>query len=276
MFLSAGAIAGLVSTLALQPLDVLKTRLQESTTPASLPTIINDILLKKGDWRVLWRGTTASLLRNVPGTAAYFWLLEKLRLKMQTIPPTKNCDVSLRDGLAGGVARASIGFVMMPLTVLKVRMESSMTAKLSSLQVTSNLYRIEGVRGFFRGYLATMARDAPHAAIYVSTYHRVKKRMMKIGYKSSSLINSAVAGLVAGVAASTATHPFDVLKTHVQLGVGNVCNSRGFSAPPFPKWRVLWQGYGTRLTRKTLSSALTWTVYEIVLDIRRSNKRMQT
>lgn len=57
--LGAGAIAGLSACLLLQPLDLVKTRLQEPTDLKSsrrIPSIIRDVIRQHGITG-LWRGT---------------------------------------------------------------------------------------------------------------------------------------------------------------------------------------------------------------------------
>lgn len=77
--------------------------------------------------------------------------------------------------------------------------------------------------------------------------------------------------MVAGACSTTLTQPFDLIKTRVQLdpakypnmftAIRTVLNEEGL--------RGLFVGGGIRLMRKTLSSAVTWTIYEEL-----ANKRL--
>ena len=69
---------------------------------------------------------------------------------------------------------------MMPITVLKVRYESSLYAYSSLTSASADILRREGWRGFFAGYGATAIRDAPYAGIYVVFYERCKKELGRI------------------------------------------------------------------------------------------------
>ena len=66
----AGAFSGTCSTVLLQPLDLIKTRLQQS--PGS--TILNEVhyVLQTDGARGFWTGVTPSLWRTVPGIGFYF------------------------------------------------------------------------------------------------------------------------------------------------------------------------------------------------------------
>ena len=58
----------------------------------------------------------------------------------------------------------------MPVTVLKVRFESSLYQYRTLPSAAKLMIRNEGVRGFFAGYGATAIRDAPYAGLYVLFY----------------------------------------------------------------------------------------------------------
>jgi solute carrier family 25 protein 38 len=62
--------------------------------------------------------------RNVPGSAMYFFALAEIRSALSKTHTTgKNPLQSWDNLLAGAAARGSVGFVMMPVTVVKIRYE---------------------------------------------------------------------------------------------------------------------------------------------------------
>src|SRR5262249_977157 len=80
-----------------------------------------------------------TILRNVPGTSLYFATLDRLRSAM--LGTWHNALLVSLDGkrlthcgnlLLGAVSRASVGFVLMPVTVLKVRFEVCSSGALSA------------------------------------------------------------------------------------------------------------------------------------------------
>ena len=78
-----------------------------------------------------------------------------------------------------------------------------------------SIIKEQGIRGLFAGYGATMLRDAPYAGLYVLFYEQFKQ----LG-KHSSLETSMVhlgSGMMAGFLATSLVHPFDVLKTRIQV-----------------------------------------------------------
>ena len=84
-----------------------------------------------------------------------------------------------------------------------------------------------------------------------------------------TLALNVACGLAAGFAATLATQPFDLVKTRIQL------QPRAYPSTLAAARRVLadegpagfFRGMFPRLMRKTLSSAMTWAIYEEVVHI---------
>ena len=168
---------------------------------------------------------------------------------------------------------------MMPITVLKVRYESSLYAYTSLTGATRDIYRTTGLKGFFAGFGATAVRDAPYAGLYVLFYEQSKRRLSALATKiesaddassSQKLSSSTSAGInfLSGVAAAglgtTITNPFDAIKTRIQLMPNTYTNlvQAGKKMLHEEGVRSLFDGLGIRIVRKAVSSALAWTVYE--------------
>jgi solute carrier family 25 protein 38 len=162
----------------------------------------------------------------------------------------------------------------MPLTVLKVRYESTLYRYTSLSSAARDIARREGLRGFFAGYGATAIRDAPYAGLYVLFYEQSKRRLsalfpsdVKAGSdmptQHAAGINFA-SGVFSGTVCSIISNPFDAVKTRIQLQPGQYRNmvQAGRRMIAEEGVRALWDGLALRMSRKALSSALAWTVYE--------------
>ena len=194
--------------------------------------------------------------------------------------------------LSGALARASVGIILMPVTVLKVRFESSLYASYGSLfSAAQSIARTEGLRGFFAGTGATMVRDAPYAGIYVCFYEWAKtvvSSSSSVFSGSSSAIDSVenrdgkplnpaitsfVSGALAASAATAFTTPPDAVKTRLQLRpqeYGNMWTTAKKMVAD-EGWKSLFDGLTLRMARKAMSSAIAWTVYEEI--VRKGNAR---
>jgi len=191
--------------------------------------------------------------------------------------------------LTGALARASAGVIMSPVTVLKVRYESSYYAYTSLFGAAKDVLARDGPKGFFAGFGATAVRDAPYAGLYVLFYEESKVRLGRLagntnaaeregavrasGTVAAPTINFA-SGVVAAVSATAVTNPFDAIKTRLQLmpaKYGNMVQAARMMVHE-GGWRSLFDGLMLRMGRKALSSALAWTVYEEL--IRRAEEKM--
>jgi solute carrier family 25, member 38 len=132
----------------------------------------------------LWRGTVPTILRNVPGVSIYFYSLSWIRQSLipQATRATRSSEyVTLVNVSAGILARAGAGFVLMPISVIKVRFESNLYNYKSLAEASADIFKKEGGRGFFSGYGATALRDAPQAGIQLALYEGTKSLLGGIG-----------------------------------------------------------------------------------------------
>jgi len=166
---------------------------------------------------------------------------------------------------------------MMPITILKVRFESSLYSYNSLFTASRDIFRTEGVKGFFAGFGATAVRDGPYAGLYVLFYEQSKRRLSRLATKieetsgaSMKLSTSTSVGInfISGVSAAglgtTVTNPFDAIKTRIQLMPDRYGNTIQAAKKMFAEEgvRSFFDGLGIRIARKAMSSALAWTVYE--------------
>ena len=283
---AAGLGSGLSTSILLQPADLLKTRVQQSRSSSLLP-VLRSILASPHPIAKLWRGTTPSAIRTGFGSALYFTSLSALRqavannqakilgttsLSVTDIVTSSGSSVlpkltNAQNMVTGAVARTCAGFVMMPITVLKVRYESDMYAYRSMLSASKDIMRTEGARGFFSGFGATAIRDAPYAGLYVVFYEWVKKKLNATFETRTAVsgagINFSSGALAAGLATSI-TNPFDAVKTRLQLmprKYGNMVQATRIMLIE-DGMKSFFDGLALRMSRKALSSALAWTVYE--------------
>ncbi|XP_065574400.1 mitochondrial glycine transporter-like isoform X2 [Artemia franciscana] len=248
----------------LQPFDVLKTRLQDpgKHEPRSLFKVFTGLVKKEGI-SSLWRGTTPTLLRSVPGIAIYFTSLEIIE---GSFNPDRSSKIL--SFLASAFSRTTAGLAVMPFTVMKTRLESGKFTYSSILGGLGQIYRHEGLRGFTYGLLPTLLRDIPYSGIYYVLYNAFKSLAFGESHSTSKNISgNFLCGMVAGLTASTITHPPDVLKTYLQLEPKKYPSMK-LAIPVIYKEYGLFgffQGFVPRMLRRTFMAALSWSLYEEML-----------
>lgn len=263
--LAFGALSGFASCVLLQPFDLLKTRLQQldhRPSPATpvyqsrtqkLLGITRDIVRTQG-YQGLWRGTTPTVIRNVPGVALYFYSVSHLRhVASQRQIPLISVVVNANEAsagsstlaklsttgnlLTGAVARVSVGFILSPVTVVKARFESSNFSAATERTLLSSMREIRaqsGFRGFFQGFTATALRDAPYAGLYLALYEASKTNLSALsqGLGTGNWMVVSGSGLLAGTLATVITHPFDIIKTRMQTTPPEILHQIALSHNP--------------------------------------------
>ncbi|KAG8626119.1 hypothetical protein KVT40_006520 [Elsinoe batatas] len=299
----AGLSSGVTSAFLLQPADLLKTRVQQSQA-SSLTIALREILNGPHPVKSLWRGTTPSVIRTGAGSALYFGMLNQMRTyaaltsaaqkggsSTSALPKLSNTA----NLISGALARASAGFILSPVTVLKVRYESSFYQYTSLLGAAKDTLAKDGLKGFFAGFGATAVRDAPYAGLYVLFYEQSKARLSALTVRQNLTVSEAAtiresgprpsvaapginfaSGVVAAVGATAITNPFDAIKTRLQLmpsRYGNMVQAAKLMLSE-EGMASMFDGLALRMVRKGVSSALAWTVYEEL--IRRAEDRLAT
>ena len=109
-----------------------------------------------------WRGTWPTILRNVPGNALYFLILDSTRLRLRQFRWNLSSNQGLSDGMVnligGSASRAFAGALLMPFTVMKTRFESSKYNYTGVWNASRHILSQEGIRGLFTGLVATTLR----------------------------------------------------------------------------------------------------------------------
>lgn len=236
----------------------------------------------------LWRGTNATIIRNVPGVALYFTGLTKIRTLMASSPhfsvaqrkQTNSSSVlpklsSQGNLIAGALARSTVGFILNPFTILKARYESNLHSYSSLSSAFTSLVRA-GPSEMFRGFVPSALRDAPYAGLFVVFYESIKQESARYIPQDSAIASTGLhsfAAASAGAIATMVTHPFDVVKTKMQVRTEKKYHSLLQTVASILRQRGplgFFDGATLRMTRKVLSSAIGWAVYEGMLIFMRT------
>jgi len=173
----------------------------------------------------------------------------------------------------------------MPMTVIKTRYESGLFAYPSLFSAIKNLGRVEGLVGLTSGIVPTLLRDVPFSGLYLMFYTEFKsiaktfdnqnadaRNPPKLKYNSRHEVRNFVCGICAGLLACAITHPFDVLKTKIQISrsvqpmsavIKDVIKYEGLSG--------LLVGLSARMIRRSLMTALSWTLFEKFIAAKKTN-----
>ena len=169
----AGALSAIPTTGIMAPSERIKCLLQvqanevERGGKAKYSGMMDCArqLLKEGGMSSVYKGTVATLARDIPGTVAYFGMYEWSKreiMKMQGIDPDKG-QLSLPAVVtAGGLAGMACWTVGIPFDVIKSRYQTAPEGKYKGIvDVYRALIKEEGYAGLFRGLRPALMRAFP-------------------------------------------------------------------------------------------------------------------
>lgn len=265
-----GSASGFFSSFLLQPLDRLKTLSQQhAVRQTNAFRGAKEVVCSHGLFD-LWRGTTPTLLRVVPGVALYFGFFELGR------PLAVNAsNTHLANFILGSSSRALAASLLMPTTVIKARFESSVYRDASVFDAIKSVVRLCGFSGLYKGMVPTLLRDAPFSGLYL-VFYRQHLKMFKKSEQEYAPAVRFTCGVLAGFFACAVTQPFDIVKTHMQLYPKKFSSLAHVVYYLYEEGGIFafFNGFILRACRRTLMAALNWTIFDELFGLR--YRRTQT
>lgn len=280
----AGGLGGMAGVIAGHPLDTVRIRLQQprlvaSAAPTTATGLIKHIVSTEGTM-ALFKGMATPLatiaFQNAVAFQAYALFSRALT------DPTSREPLSYQNVALAGIAAGTIQTaILSPVDLIKIRLQiaTERRAQRSPLQssplgLARNIVRREGIRGLYRGWAATVIRDAPSHAVYFGTYEYMRE-LLHPGCRTDgqeSLSTMLVSGGLAGSMSWLCCYPLDVVKSRLQAQCAG-------GAPPKYKGimdcirtsareegnQVFWRGLGPSLARAFLVNGAIFSAYELSL-----------
>jgi len=164
---NSGALAGVLTTVVMVPGERVKCLLQvqhsgSNAVKYSGPMDVIKKLYSQGGITSIYRGTFATLLRDIPASGMYLMTYEYLKRvfagagSRDTLSPGATL-------LAGGMAGIANWSVCIPADVLKSRLQTAPEGKYPDgiRGVFREIMREEGPRALFKGFVPVMLRAFP-------------------------------------------------------------------------------------------------------------------
>ncbi|KAL9138736.1 MAG: hypothetical protein Q9175_000002 [Cornicularia normoerica] len=212
--LIAGSIARVAAASVISPIEMLRTRMQASTSGSGAGVFAETLtglrtMVHSQGYTSLWRGLKLTMWRDVPFSGIYWWGYEAVRNRLadmrdpphsRTKPRSKSRDsvhhtaTFVDSFVAGGTSGAIASVITTPFDVGKTRQQvlhhepTKETVKVASTALRPeeqamprfiyHIWKEEGMAGLFRGWVPRMLKVAPACAIMISSYE-VGKKMAK-------------------------------------------------------------------------------------------------
>lgn len=157
----SGLVGGFASTLIVVPVDRIKIIMQnKETMTKSLFTP-----------RSLYKGFSITLFRETPGFGIYFSTYTKLT---ENFNQSKNLTKSFVFGSVSGIVS---WIFIYPSDLIKTKFQAVKTTQSTSsiIQVIKNIYKENGIRGYYSGFNLAIGRAIPlHGGVFLG-YEYSKK-----------------------------------------------------------------------------------------------------
>lgn len=285
--LVAGVTAGALSTLVLHPLDLIKIRFSVNDGTNKHPQY-NSIrgafirIVQREGVRGLYGGVTANLAGSASAWGFYFLFYNTIKIYEQKGDTNKSLG-PVNHMIAASEAGLLTLVLTNPIWVVKTRLclqydnarsggGAASAAEYSGMtDALAKIYRKEGVRGLYRGFVPGIF-GVSHGAIQFMAYDELKNcyndyrgvplatKMGTIAYLSFSSISKIIAVAV--------TYPYQVVRARFQDQYHSYasiwdCVHKIWA---HETWRGYYKGMGTNLLRVTPATMITFVTYEHVSE----------
>jgi solute carrier family 25 citrate transporter 1 len=266
----AGSSAGAVEIAITYPAEFAKTRTQLNSRLAAGQKIPFPPFGKQ--W---YAGCTTLIIGNSIKAGVRFVAFDQYKRILGNEDGTISGPMTVVSGFLAGATESLLAVT--PFESIKTQLiddRKQVNPRMKGFLHGSKLIaREQGIKGFFKGFVPTTARQAANSAVRFSAYTSLKQAAQSYvapGEKLGTLSTFAIGG-AAGVITVYATQPIDTVKTRMQSldAKGSYKNSIDCAVKIFKNEGVfkLWSGAVPRLGRLIFSGGIVFTMYEKTMEL---------
>ncbi|KAI5464799.1 mitochondrial carrier domain-containing protein [Mariannaea sp. PMI_226] len=223
-----GGISGMVATSVIQPVDMIKVRIQlagegTATGPKPTPLSVTRQIISSGKALDLYTGLSAGLLRQAVYTTARLGIFDTFMGKLSARAKAEGRSVGFSErataGLSAGALAAMVGN---PADLALIRMQSDGLKPVaqrknykSVIDALGSIAKGEGVAALWAGCAPTVVRAMALNFGQLAFFSEAKAQL-KANTDLSARTQTLTASAIAGFFASFFSLPFDFVKTRLQ------------------------------------------------------------
>lgn len=221
-----GGCAGMAATVCVQPLDLVKTRMQMSGVGSGKSAYRNTFhalssIISNEGFFAIYSGLSAGLLRQATYSTCrlgiYTSLFDYFSARQGKNP---NFVTKLGCAMTSGVLGSFVGT---PSEVCLIRMTSDGRLPVAERRNYTNvfnalirIYREEGLTALWRGAIPTMGRAAVVNGAQLASYSQTKQQILESGFLADGIFVHFLASMFSGFVTSVFSLPVDIIKTRIQ------------------------------------------------------------
>ncbi|XP_074653824.1 calcium-binding mitochondrial carrier protein SCaMC-2-like isoform X3 [Tubulanus polymorphus] len=274
--LVAGGSAGAVSRTCTAPLDRLKVLLQVHASKKNQLGIYSGFksMLREGGVKSLWRGNGVNVIKIAPESAMKFMAYEQVK---RLFRGDDNRDLQLYERfLSGSMAGAISQTIIYPMEVLKTRLALRKSGEYTGMfDCAKKIYKKDGLRVFYRGYIPNIIGIIPYAGIDLAIYETLKNYY--IAKHPDNADPGVMVLLACGTTSSTcgqlASYPLALVRTKLQAKVDSKASFVSLiktivkEEGPFG----LYRGLAPNFLKVAPAVSISYVIYEHVRKLLSSN-----
>uniref|UniRef100_A0A060T8Z6 ARAD1D14916p n=1 Tax=Blastobotrys adeninivorans TaxID=409370 RepID=A0A060T8Z6_BLAAD len=281
-----GSVAGGAGKIIEYPFDTVKVRLQSQpdTRPLQFKGPLDCLRQSLAQEGIigLYRGISSPIVGAAAENASLFWTYN-LAQKYLTPFGYGYMTTSL---LSGAISGAFTSYVLTPIELIKCKVQVQYMLEANNAynrptiwNMMVNVYRQEGISGFWRGQTGTLLRECGGSAAWFGANEYVKQLFRDASSRDYNTTTEVLlAGSAAGMSYNLSLFPADTIKSRMQteaeLAVAHgqpttrstflstaraIVRSGGISA--------LYRGCGITVCRSAPSSAIIFLTYEKLKEL---------
>jgi len=172
-------------------------------------------VIKEEGVLALWKGVNAAWLREASYTSLRLGLYEPIKVLFGADDPL---TTSFAKKFAAGSAAGALGSIAgNPFDVLKTKMMTTKGKDVPSITlVGKELYKMQGIGGFYRGIDSNVIRAMVLNGTKMAVYDQAKGYVVTYtGLSKSSLATQFLSAVTAGFFMTCTVSPFDMIRTRL-------------------------------------------------------------
>lgn len=267
---AVGGSCGIAATCVIQPMDMIKVRIQLGGVGTNPIAVAGNIVKNEGVGG-LYKGLSAGILRQVFYGTSRLGIFGTLQNKFK---PADGSAMPFTTTLGCSVVAGGLGAIIgTPADAALIRMQADSTLPEAQRRNYKNgvdamvrMLREEGLSGFFSGAGPTVVRGLVINVGMLSTYGDYKKFFGPYLDGVDGQGNRFFSGFMSGWTAATVALPFDYVKTLIQKQKPDAAGKLPYSGMVDCAGKCiaekgvlsLWTGYPTFVARICPHIMLTW------------------
>jgi len=217
----------MVATTVIQPIDMIKVRLQLAgegarTGPKPSPLSVTKDIIAAGKVMDLYTGLSAGLLRQAVYTTARLGFFDTFMKKLTVRAKDKGAQIGFAERAAAGLTAGGLAAMIgNPADLALIRMQSDGLKPVaerkhykSVVDALRSIAKSEGVGALWSGAAPTVVRAMALNFGQLAFFSEAKDRLKDTSLSSRS--QTLTASAIAGFFASFFSLPFDFVKTRLQ------------------------------------------------------------